>query len=188
MKAAIKLITSFIVILTLSSCATTDNKIPEKYDLDRQFMRVNRITDFPLDRTKSLPTYLEMVIKSRENKNDEKAQSQPVYGPIYCPDCQISKVDEQSLIIRGGPDKNYLLILQRPVPNILHNVEIRIMTSSLNTNEINAKTDAILIGEGVRCPIERIYMLGDDEQAVTVKNQLLGKPKTYFPPRKRKLI
>ena len=68
---------------------------------------------------------------------------------------------------------------------MLSKVKIRIITASFT---INAKTDFVLIGEGVMCPIERIYMLGEDEQAVVIKNQLLGKPKTYFHPRKRKLI
>lgn len=78
MKAAIKLIIPFIIVLFLISCATTGKKIPKKYDLDRQLTRVSKISDFPVDRTKSLPTHFESVIKSREKTNDEKTLSQPV--------------------------------------------------------------------------------------------------------------
>ena len=67
----------------------------------------------------------------------------------------------------------------------MSNIEGRIITAS---PAVTAKTDYVLIGEAIRCPIERIYKIGDDEDAALIKDQLLGKPKTYFPPMKRKNI
>ncbi len=186
MKAATGLITPLIIIIFLISCATTTTQIPEKYDLDIQFLRVDKITDLHVGREK--PAYVyngEMAIREYMRHKDDQDYQQQIPRPLYASNFQISKVDEQSLILRGGPDKNYLLVLQWPIPDKLSDLGIKIITSSFC---INAKTDFVLIGEALRCPIERIYMIGDDEHAVMIKNQLLGKPKTYFPSPKRKHI
>jgi hypothetical protein len=67
----------------------------------------------------------------------------------------------------------------------LSNIEGRIITASL---AVTAKTDYVPIGEAIGCSIERIYKIGDDEDTAMIKDQLLSKPKTYFPPKKRKNI
>ena len=186
MKAITKLITTFIAILLLASCATASRKIPKKYDLDRQLVRVSKISDFIVGREKSAYNYdyYLAVREYQKHREDENYQPQ-IPPPVYASNYQLSEVDEQSLIFRCGPDKNYLLVLEWPVSKKLFKLGIRIVTSSFT---INVKTDFVLIGEGLRCPIERIYMIGDDEHAAMIRNQLLGNPKNYFPPQTRKHI
>lgn len=175
------------MMLPLISCATTSSKIPKKCDLDMQYARVITISDLRVGKTELPYTYDRLLAmqeyneRSQDGEPIDSRQFEPVYASYY----KLSKVDEQSLILNGGPDINYLLVLELPEPNILADTKIQILTTSFN---ITAKTDFVLINDAVRCRIERIYKIGDDEEADVLKKQLLRIPQNYFQPRKQKHI
>jgi hypothetical protein len=80
------------------------------------------------------------------------------------------KVDIQSLILRNGPDEFYLLVLQRPVYDLM-TVDTISFISALNI--IRAKKDLVHIG-GHTYVIERIYKIDGKDKMLNIKSRILG--------------
>jgi hypothetical protein len=77
-------------------------------------------------------------------------------------------VDNQSLILRNGPDKFYLLVLQRPAYDLM-TVDTISFVNALNI--IRAKKDLVQIG-GQSYIIERIYKIDGNDKMLAIKDQV----------------
>ncbi|MBN1907012.1 MAG: hypothetical protein JW927_18175, partial [Deltaproteobacteria bacterium] len=78
------------------------------------------------------------------------------------------KVDNQSLILRNGPDEYYLLVLQRPAYNLM-TVDTISFVNTLSI--IRAKKDYVEIGEH-KYVIERIYKIDSNDKMSAIKNHI----------------
>ncbi len=167
-------------VLLFMSCTGVNHSIPEKYNLDTQLIRVKTISDMPVGTGNSMASSLAVASlqKNRYRYRDTNDKDQETKEVSDSSSYQLMSIDEQSLILRGGPDKNYLLILEWPIIKLESKTDIKIVTEGVNISE---NTDLVVIGGMISSPIKRIYLIGDDNQAAVIKDQLQGKPKKFFP-------
>lgn len=158
----------FISFLLVSACASMQIILPEKYNLGDKLKEVTEIQDLRIGGGRA-PSFTEFkenedydfepapdVIARRDTVTLSEAQNHWI------------KVDNQSLILRNGPDEFYLLVLQSPAYNLMTLDAI----SFVNTlSIIRAKKDLIQIGEH-KYAIERIYKIDGSDKMFSIKNQL----------------
>ena len=196
MKNMTKLIFLYLIsLLVFSSCAITGPQIPGKYFLDNQLVRVKSIPDIKSGRKRSMFIYdrLAAEYKKREQEEQEQDSSQPSNIPNipFIPwthltsNYDLIKVDDQSLFLKTDSNNYYLLVLQRPIPNLLSRNDIRVF---LNSNFWNKNMDSVMYGAGEICPVSRIYSIEGEEEMAAIRDHLLGKPKKYFYKKKKKQI
>ena len=151
------------LILLVSSCATTNYQIPERYSLDNQLERVNSVANVHMGKSPSFTTFNESfedpnaVMKRRDTVTFSESANQWI------------KVDMQSFILRSSPGKYYLLVLNTPAIGLMTTDTI---SFNLLSNVINAKVDFLELGN-VKYIVDRIYMINSTEQMNAVRNQIL---------------
>ena len=163
-------ISLLIGFLLVSACASKQVKLPVKYDLGDKLKQVAKIQDMRIGGGKP-PRFTEFkehsdfafepaadVIARRDTFTLSESKNQWI------------KVDNQSLILRNGPDEYYLLVLQSPAYDLM-NVDTISIVNALNT--IRAKKDLIGVG-GQKYTIERIYKIDSNDMMLAIKNRILG--------------
>ena len=178
-------ITLLIGFLLVSACASEQVQLPVKYDLGDKLEQVPEIQDARLGGGKA-PSFTEFKEpeKTPEYKRlanpliKEDSPFEPATDVIARRDTftlsesqnQWIKVDNQSLILRHGPDEFYLLVLQSPAYDLLEVDTISIINA---LNIIRAKKDLVGVG-GQRYIIERIYKIESNDMMLAIKNRILG--------------
>ena len=157
--------TLFIGFLLVSACASMQVKLPEKYDLGDKLEEVTEIRDMRLGGGGRAPSFTE-VKESFEDANAVIARRDTF--TLYESKQDWIKVDLQSLILRNGPNEFYLLVLQRPVDNLL-TVDTISIANMLNI--IRAKKDLVQVG-GQSYVIDRIYKIDGSDKMLAIKSQL----------------
>ena len=163
-------ISLLIVFLLVSACASMQVKLPVKYDLGDKLELVQEIQDMRLGGGRS-PSFT--IFKEHEEFRYEPAPDIIARRDTFTlseNENDWIKVDNQSLILRHGPDEFYLLVLQRPVYNLM-TVDSISFVNMLNV--IRAKKDLVGIG-GQRYVIERIYKIDGNDKMLEIKNRILG--------------
>ena len=160
-------ISLLIGFLMVSACATKHVKLPVKYDLGDKLEQVSEIQDMRLGRGGRSPSFL--IIEDHDEWLGDSIARRDTFT-LSERDNEWIRVDDQSLILRHGPDKFYLLVLQRPVHNLMTEDIISFVTM---LNVIRAKKDLVGIG-GPRYVIERIYKIEGNDMLTAVKNRILG--------------
>jgi hypothetical protein len=163
-------ISLLIVFLLVSACATTHVKLPVKYDLGDKLEQVQEIQDMRLGGGRA-PSFT--IFKEHEEFDYEPAPDIIARRDTFTLSENKNewiKVDDQSLILRHGPDEFYLLVLQRPVYNLM-TVDTISFVNALNI--IRAKKDLVEIG-GLKYVIERIYKISGNDMMFAIKNRILG--------------
>ena len=167
MKINFGRISLLICFLLVSACAPMKVKLPVKYDLGDKLEQVPEIQDFRLGGGKA-PSFTEFkesfedataVIARRDTFTLSENQTHWI------------KVDDQSLILRNGPDEYYLLVLQSPAIDLLTVDTISIVNA---LNIIRAKKDLVGIG-GQRYIIERIYKIDGHDKMLAIRSRILSK-------------
>jgi Family of unknown function (DUF6491) len=170
MRTNFCIISLLMVFLLISACAPMQVKLPVKYDLGDKLEQVPEIRDARLGGGKP-PKFTEFkehadlpfepaadVIARRDTFTLSENQNQWI------------KVDSQSLILRNGPDKFYLLVLQSPAYDLM-SVDTISFVNALNI--IRAKKDLVGVG-GQKYIIERIYKIDGNDNMLAIKNRILG--------------
>ena len=163
-------ISLLISILLVSACASMQVNLPVKYDLGDKLEQVAKIQDMRIGGGKP-PRFTEFkehsdfafepaadVIARRDTFTLSESKNQWI------------KVDNQSLILRNGPNEFYLLVLKSPAYNLME-VDAVSFVNALNT--IRAKKDLVGIG-GQKYTIERIYKIAGNDMMLAIKNRILG--------------
>ncbi|MBN1907642.1 MAG: hypothetical protein JW927_21365, partial [Deltaproteobacteria bacterium] len=104
----------FISFLLVSACASMQIVLPEKYNLNDKLEEVTEIQDLRIGGGRA-PSFTEF--KESEDFDFEPAPDVIARRDTFTlseADNHWIKVDNQSLILRNGPDEYYLLVLQRP--------------------------------------------------------------------------
>ncbi len=166
MRLNFGVISIFIGFFLFSACSSMQIKLPKKYDLGRQLEEYTEIKDFRIGggRKPSFTEFKEqfedatVVIARRDTFTLSEAQNHWI------------RVDNQSLILRNGPNEFYLLILQRPAYDLM-TVDAISFVNMLNI--IRAKKDLIQIGAH-NYVIERIYRITGNKNMYAIRNQILG--------------
>ncbi|NLD38322.1 MAG: hypothetical protein GX654_15780 [Desulfatiglans sp.] len=156
----------FICFLLVSACASMQVELPVKYDLGDKLEQVSKIQDLRIGGGKS-PSFL--IIDDRNESLGESIARRDTFTLSENENHWI-KVDIQSLILRNGPDEFYLLVLQRPVYDLM-TVDTISFISALNI--IRAKKDLVHIG-GHTYVIERIYKIDGKDKMLNIKSRILG--------------
>jgi len=182
-----KMIKVSVLILIVSACATAIPPIPEKYALDKQLEQVKEIQNFRMGQGRQ-PTFI-IISPSRPDDSPDMFNQSDSEGPgedlrdmmnqlntvtLSESSHQWIKVDQQSLILRTGPNEYHLLVLQMPAPNLIFSEDISFISP---TNVIRAGLDLVHLENNMRYVIDRIYKINGHEQMYAIKNQLLGKNK-----------
>lgn len=165
MKSILKMIITIALLSLFSACITTSPLvIPEKYNLDGQLKRVDKVEDVRVGRTKPAFTKFNEfgeaaadVISRRDTVTLSVAQKQWI------------KVDEQSIILRGGSKEYYLLVLDKPVMGLMGMDSI---SFTLMQNIITAKKDFIQVGN-IKYFIDRIYIIDGVKNMASVRAHLI---------------
>jgi hypothetical protein len=84
------------------------------------------------------------------------------------------KMDNQSLILRTGPNEYHLLVLQTPSAYLMFSDNIGFISP---TNVIRAGLDLVQLHDNINYVIDRIYKINGHEQMYAIKNQLVGSTK-----------
>ena len=161
----ISLLTGFLLV---SACASMQVKLPVKYDLGDKLEQVAKIQDMRIGGGKP-PRFTEFkehddfepapdIIARRDTFTLSESKNQWI------------KVDDQSLILRNGPEEFYLLVLQSRAYDLM-TVDTISFVNALNI--IRAKKDLVGIG-GQRYIIERIYKIDGNDNMLAIKNRILG--------------
>jgi hypothetical protein len=169
MPSLSKIIKLLALTLLVSACATAIPQIPEKYELDNQLDRINVIQDF---RFTGRPSFTDFTQSFEDaisvmNRRDTALLNKTSH--------HWTEVDHQSLIIRTGPSEYYLLVLDRPAPEIMFSEDISIY--SMN-NVLKAGADYVEFpryNNNIRYTIERIYKINGLEQMHAIRHQLMDK-------------
>lgn len=167
MKINFRRISLLIGFLLVSACATTNVKLPVKYDLGDKLEQVQEIQDMRLGGSGRAPSFL--IIEDHDEFIGDSIARRDTFTLSENKDEWI-KMDNQSLILRNGQDKFYLLVLQRPVFNLM-TVDTITFVNMLNV--IRAKKDLVDIG-GQKYVIERIYKINGNDMLLAIKNRILG--------------
>ena len=163
-------ISLLIVFLLVSACASMQVKLPVKYDLGDKLELVQEIQDMRLGGGRS-PSFT--IFKEHEEFDYEPAPDIIARRDTFTlseNENDWIKVDNQSLILRNGPDEYYLLVLQSPAYDLLSVDTISIVNA---LNIIRAKKDLVGVG-GQKYIIERIYKIDGKDQMFAIKNRILG--------------
>jgi hypothetical protein len=159
-------ISLLIGFLLVSACASMQVKLPVKYDLGDKLEQVPEIQDTRLGGGRP-PRFTEFI-ESFEPAQDVIAR-RDTFTLSENKDEWI-KVDDQSLILRHGPDEFYLLVLQRPAYNLM---EVDTISFVNMLSIIRAKKNLVGIG-GQKYVIERIYKIDGNDKMLYIKNRILG--------------
>jgi len=170
MRINIGRISLLTVFLLISACASNQVKLPVKYHLGDKLEQVQKIQDLRLGGGRA-PGFT--ILKEHEEYRYEPAPDTIARRDTFTLSENKNdwiKVDDQSLILRNGPDEFYLLVLQRPSYNLM---EVDTITFVNLLNVIRAKKD--LVGIGVqKYVIERIYKIDGNDKMLYIKNRILG--------------
>jgi hypothetical protein len=181
----------FISLLLISACSSMQVKLPVKYDLGNKLEQVAEIKDMRIGGGRG-PSFTEFnkpdkatetlvgergqslrELQGHENFDFESAPAIIAKRDTFTlseTQNQWIKVDNQSLILRNGPNEFYLLVLQRPAYDLM-TVDTISIVNTLNT--IRAKNDLVGVG-GRQYIIERIYRIDGNDKMLAIKNQLVG--------------
>lgn len=155
-----------IFFLLVSACASMQVKLPVKYDLGDKLELVQEIQDMRLGEGRR-PSFL--IIEDHDEFLGDSIARRDTFTLSENKNEWI-KVDDQSLILRHGPDEFYLLVLQSPAYDLM-TVDTISFVNALNI--IRAKKDLVGIGEQ-RYVIERIYKINGNDMLLAIKNRILG--------------
>jgi hypothetical protein len=156
---------TLMLLLMMTSCATTKITIPEKYSLDSQLERVDKVADIRVGR--SQPAITEFIESFEDAQTVMARRDTVTYSESQN---QWIKVDEQSFMLRG-PNSYYLLVLHARALGLMSTDTI---SFRLLTNVIQAGADFLDLG-GIRYLIERIYKIDSTQQMLSIKSQLTKK-------------
>jgi len=156
-----------ISFLLVSACASMHVKLPVKYDLGDKLEQVPEIQDMRLGGGGRAPSFL--IIEDHDEFIGNSIARRDTFTLSESENDWI-RVDDQSLILRNGPDDFYLLVLQSPVYNLM-TVDTISFVNMLNV--LRAKKDLVEIG-GQRYVIERIYKIDGNDKMLAIKNRILG--------------
>ena len=162
MRSFIKMSMTLILVLMMTSCATTKIQIPEKYSLDNQLERVKFVANVNLGKKPAFTNINESfedpqsVMARRDTVTFSESQNQWI------------KVDSQSFILRATPSTYYLLVLNVPSPVLM---VTDTLSFQLLANRIDAGADYLTLG-GTNYMIERIYKIESSQQMLAIRNQL----------------
>ena len=165
MRSLFKISMTLILILMMSSCATTKIQLPEKYSLDSQLQRVNNVANVNLGKKPAFTSFNDSfedpqtVMARRDTITFSESENQWI------------KVDPQSFILRATPSTYYLLVLHVPSPDLM---VTDTLSFQLLANRINAGADYLTLG-GLNYMIERIYKINSNQQMLAIRNQLQTK-------------
>jgi hypothetical protein len=160
----LSLLTGFLLV---SSCALLQIKLPVKYDLGDKLEQVPAIQDTRIGGGRE-PRFTEFI-ESFEHAADVIARRDTF--TLSENQNHWIKVDNQSLILRNGPDKFYLLVIQSPAYDLMSVDTISFVNAF---NIIRAKKDLVGIG-GQKYIIERIYKIDGNDNMLAIKNRILGR-------------
>ncbi len=171
MRLIFGIMSLFISLLLVSACSSIQIKLPEKYNLGDQLEEVTEIQDLRIGGGRK-PSFTEF-------REHEDFDFEPAPDVIARRDTFILseaqnhwiRVDNQSLILRNGPNEFYLLILQRPAYDLM-TVDAISFVNMLNI--IRVKKDLVEIGAN-KYGIERIYKMVGNRKMHTIKNQISGR-------------
>ena len=186
MKINFGRISLLICFLLVSACASMKVQLPVKYDLGDKLKQVPEIQDMRIGSGRA-PSFTEFKAPATTPSYEKVANPgagsgdlpfEPASNVIARRDTftlsenqhQWIKVDNQSLILRNGPDEYYLLVLQSPADQLMTVDTISIVNT---LNIIKAKKDLVDIG-GQRYVIERIYKIDGSDKMLAIKNRILG--------------
>ncbi len=163
MRSLLRISMTLILLLVMTSCATKKIQLPEKYLLDNQLERVEKVSDVRAGRTQPAFTTFEesfedplTVMARRDTVTFSESKNQWI------------KVDLQSFILRSSPGIYYLLVLHAPAPSLMSTDTI---SFTLLTNTINSGNDYLNLG-GAKYLVERIYKIESNEQMYAIRHQL----------------
>jgi len=178
------IIFTFIIVFLALACATTDlMSIPKKYDLDKQLEQVKEIQSLRMGQGRQ-PTFIILDLSNRydaledwfNQSNSEGSGEDLREWSQYLNTVTLSesshqwiKVDNQSLIIRTGPNEYHLLVLQIPSPYLIFSEDISLISPTV----IRAGLDLVQLRDNMWYVIERIYKINGHEQMYAIKNQLM---------------
>ena len=165
MRLLIGMSITLMLILAMSSCATTKIELPQKYMLDNQLESVKKVSDVRMGKS---PTFTEFE-ESFEDPQTVMARRDTV--TFSEAKNQWDKVDEQSFMLRATSGNYYLLVLNVPAVGLMSTDTI---SFQLLTNTINARMDFLELN-GVKYLVEKIYKITSSEQMYAIKNQLTQK-------------
>ena len=165
MRTFISMSLMLTFILLMTSCATTKIQIPEKYSLDNQLERVDKVANVNLGKKPAFSDFKE----SFEDAQTVMARRDTI--TFSQNENQWIKVDPQSFILRATPSTYYLLVLHAPSPDLMVTDTLSLQ---LITNRITAGSDYLELG-GIKYLIERIYKIDSTQQMLAIKSQLTKK-------------
>ena len=163
MKSLLKMIITMVLIFLVSSCATTNYQIPEKYQLDNQLERVNSVQSIQMQKGPAFTTFNQAfedpvtVMKRRDTVTFSESKN------------EWTKVDLQSFILNSGPGDYYLIILHAPAIGL---TSVDTISFVLLSNVLRAKSDYLELGN-TRYIVDRIYKINSTEQMRAIRNQIL---------------
>ncbi len=164
MKAILKIIIMLVSMVMVSSCVTTTSyEVPQKYMLDDQLERVDRVPDVRVGRSQPAFTTFE---ESFEDPQKVMARRDTV--TFSETSNQWVKIDAQSFALRSGPGEYYLLVLNLPAIDLMSTESI---SFTLLSNIIKAKSDYLELN-GSRYIIERIYKIESTQKLLELKYSL----------------
>ena len=158
-------ISLLIGLLLVSACASMQVKLPVKYDLGDKLELVQEIRDMRLGEGRR-PSFL--IIEDHDEALGDSIIRRDTFT-LSENKKEWIKVDNQSLILRHGPDEFYLLVLRSPAYNLM-DVDTISFVNALNV--IRAKKDLVGIG-GQKYAIERIYKIEGNDMLLYIKNRIL---------------
>ena len=161
-------ISLIFVFLLVSACAAEHVKhikLPVKYDLGDKLEQISEIRDLRLGGGRP-PSFL--IIEDHDEFLGDSIARRDTFSFSENKKEWI-KMDNQSLVLRHGPDEYYLLVLRAPVSNLLSEDTITFVTM---LSVIKAKKDLVQIG-GLKYGIERIYKIKGNDTLLAIKNRIL---------------